>query len=98
MRKIALVLLTVGVATSQAGSAVYQVPLFPSLLNPQREGFVRVINRSVQDGEVTIAAIDDTGWRAPETVLEIDANGTAHFNSGDLEQGNPEKGLSGGTR
>ena len=97
MRKIALVLLTVGVATSQAGSAVYRVPLFPSLSNPEREGFVRVINRSGRDGVVTIAAIDDSGWRAPEITLAIGANETTHFNSGDLEQGEPEKGLSGAT-
>ena len=61
------------------------------------QGFVRVINRSGQDGEVTIAAIDDTGFRAPGIALAIGSGETAHFNSEDLEQGNAGKGLSGGT-
>ena len=82
-----------------AGSApgAYSVPLFPSASDPLRQGFVRVINRSDQDGEVTVAAIDDGGNRVDGAVLAIGANETAHFNSGDLENGKPEKGLSGGT-
>ena len=58
---------------------------------------MRVINRSAAGGEITIAAIDDTGWRSPEVVLAIGANETAHFNSGNLEQGSAGKGLSGAT-
>ena len=73
------------------------VPLFPSASDSNREGFVRVINRSDASGEVVITAIDDTGWHSAEVLLSIGPNETLHFNSGDLEQGNPDKGLSGGT-
>ena len=87
---------TLCVAVSQAGSRLYQVPYFPAAADPVREGIVRVINRSDRDGEVSVAAIDDSGWRAPEVMLAIGANETAHFNSSDLENGSSEKGLSGG--
>jgi len=72
------------------------VPLFPAAADRMREGFVRVINRSDRGGEVTVVAIDDAGWRSPEINLMIDAAETVHFNSDDLEQGNVDKGLSGG--
>ena len=62
-----------------------------------REGFVRVINRSGEGGEVTVVAVDDAGWRGPVLTLAVAADETVHFNSNDLEQGNPDKGLSGGT-
>ena len=62
-----------------------------------REGFVRVINRSGGGGEVTVVAVDDAGWRSPVLTLAVAADETVHFNSNDLEQGNPDKGLSGGT-
>lgn len=73
----------------------HHVPLFLSASDPQRESFVRVINRSLVDGEVRIRATDDSGWRAPELTLPIAAAETVHFNSGDLENGNPDKGLTG---
>ena len=82
---------------SDAAQTAHGVPLFPAASHPMREGFVRVINRSGQDGDVAIAAIDDSGWHAPGIMLAIGGNETAHFNSNDLEQGNAGKGLSGGT-
>ena len=82
---------------SDAAQIAHGVPLFPAASHPMREGFVRVINRSDQDGDVAIAAIDDSGWHAPGIMLAIGGNETAHFNSNDLEQGNAGKGLSGGT-
>ena len=80
------------------GPAVWSVPLFPLASDPDgREGFVRVINRSEQDGEVRIVAVDDAG--APSSsgplTLSIAAQAAAHFNSDDLAMGNAEKGLSG---
>ena len=92
-------------ATRYGGVSLYNgsserarlVPLFPSASDAVREGFVRVINRSEAGGEVAIAAIDDAGLRVETPVLSLDANETAHFNSGDLEQGNASKGLTGGT-
>ena len=72
------------------------VPLFPAASTGEWEGFVRVINRSDQAGEVTIKAFDDASNRFPGITLALDALETAHFNSGDLEQGNAGKGLSAG--
>ena len=91
----------VGIGTvflfSDAAAAVHAVSLVLSASNPHRESFVRVINRSVTDGEVRIDAIDDSGWQPPPLALSIAANQTIHFNSSDLEEGNPEKGLTGAT-
>ena len=85
-----------GVAIPPADSSVHRVPLFPSASDPAREGFVRVINLSDREGEVSVIAIDDAGWRSGEVVLTLGAGAVAHFNSDDLEQGNANKGLSGG--
>ena len=80
----------------ESGAAAHLVPLFPSAADAWREGFVRVINRSAVAGEVAIAAIDDAGRRAEQVTLAVGASEAVHFNSHDLEQGNPDKGLSGG--
>ena len=71
------------------------VPLFPSASDASgRQGLVRVVNRGPA-GEVGIVAVDDTGMRAPPLTLAIGAGETAHFDSSDLETGNPDKGLTG---
>lgn len=72
------------------------VPLVPSADNTSQQGFVRIINRSDRAGTVRIHAIDDAGWRVGPVNLSLEARQTRHFNSGDLEDGNPSKGLSGG--
>ena len=59
-------------------------------------GFIRILNRSDQAGSVRILAIDDTGQRFGPVTLSMDANETVNFSSGQLEQGNESKGLSGG--
>ena len=69
------------------------VALFPRAADPVREGFVRVINHDAEAGEVSIEAVDDTGVRLGPITLSVDAGATAHFNSGDLEDGNAAKGL-----
>ena len=74
---------------------VHTVPLFPSARD-ERQGFVRIINHSDERGEVRIEPFDDSEWDYGAITLDIDANATAHFNSDDLETGNPEKGLSHG--
>lgn len=71
---------------------VYTVPLFPAARN-QQQGFVRIINQSDEGGEIRIGAFDDSEWDYGEITLAIDANAAVHFNSGDLETGNPDKGL-----
>ena len=70
------------------------VPLFPSDTG-ERQGFVRVINYGGKAAQVRIVAIDDAGARAPHLTLAVGAGEAVHFNSSDLEGGNPDKGLSG---
>ena len=74
----------------------HPVLFFPSAANADGlEGFVRVINRSEEPGEVVIAAFDETGREYPPVTLALDAGQAAHFSSDDLEQGRREGGLSG---
>ena len=83
---------------SQAAlAAEHEVPLFMSASNPTQQGFVRIINRSGESGTVRIHAIDDSGRRGGPVTLSMNARATTHFNSGDLENGNQSKGLSGRT-
>ena len=85
------------VASGEAESA-HAVHLFPSASDTRgRQGFVRVINHSARAGEVSIRAFDDDGVPHGPLTLAIGADETVHFNSGDLEDGNAAKGLSGGT-
>ena len=77
---------------------VHTVGLFPAasrLMGDGYQGFVRIINRSGESGEVRIDAIDDEGTEFGSVTLAIEANETKHFNSGDLESVNADKGLSG---
>jgi hypothetical protein len=60
------------------------------------QGFVRVLNRSNASGTVTIHAIDNTGRRFGPVTLWMSPWQARHFNSNDLENGNPAKGLSSG--
>ena len=82
-------------APSNVSDNVHTVPLFPAARNEQ-QGFVRIINQSDEGGEIRIGAFDDSEWDYGEITLAIDANAAVHFNSGDLETGNPDKGLSRG--
>ena len=76
----------------------HTVPLFPAASDPMgRQGFLRVINHSDTAGEVSIDAVDDVGGTYPTSTLALAANQTVHFNSNDVEMGNDDKGLSGGT-
>ena len=78
-----------------AAAGAHRVPLAPSASDPyRRQGFVRVVNHSGEDGAVSVLAIDDAGVRYDPVVLDIDAHETVHFNSDDLEAGNPRKGLA----
>ena len=76
------------------GGYRHRLPLVPSG-GGDREGFVRVINRSRSKGEVAIEAVDDEGNRFGPVELALDARQTVHFNSNDLEAGNAGKGLFG---
>ncbi|MDE0367414.1 MAG: hypothetical protein OXP09_17805 [Gammaproteobacteria bacterium] len=76
--------------------SVHFVPMFPRARDTSgRQGFVRVINRSDAEGEVSIHAYDDSGDKQGPLTLTVGARQTVHFNSDDLESGAMEKGLSG---
>ena len=85
-------------APANVDAAGHTVPIFPAASDPSgREGFVRVINHAAVAGEVSIDAFDDTDRSYPTSTLTLAASQTVHFNSNDLELGNENKGLSGGT-
>ena len=76
------------------------VPLFlaaAALERDGRQGFVRVVNHSDRAGDVRIVATDDAGTSPDAVTLSLEPNETQAFNSQDLEDGNADKGLSGGT-
>ncbi|MCY4258715.1 MAG: leucine-rich repeat domain-containing protein, partial [Rhodobacteraceae bacterium] len=72
------------------------VPLLLSAANTKAQGFVRVINHSAEAGTVRLYAREDDGWLHAPITLDIGARQTRHFNSQDLEAGNPAKGLAAG--
>ena len=74
-----------------------RVFMFPAAADPLRQGFVRVVNRSRWAGDVRILAVDDSGRGFDALSLAIGSHETVHFNSDDLEAGNPGKGLTGST-
>ena len=80
---------------SNTRDEVHTVPLFPAARD-EGQGFVRIINRASEPGEIRIGAFDDSEWDYGEITLAIDADAAVHFNSDDLETGSPEKGLSRG--
>ena len=72
------------------------VPLFLSATDSMRQGFVRIINESNQAGSVRILAFDDAGNAANPVEIQLGANQSIHFNAGDLENGNANKGINEG--
>ena len=88
------------VGTGESGAAiVHRVALLPSAARWVREGvrgFVRIINRSGETGEVRIEAVDDAGVQPGVVTLAVGAREAVHFTSGELELGGPDTGLSGG--
>ncbi len=70
-------------------------PLLPSSSNSAHEGVVRFVNASPQGGSVHIRATDDSGWSPPPVTLHVGPGESVHLTTGDLEQGNAAKGLSG---
>ena len=89
--------LTLTLVDDDAGAMqTFRVLLFESAAHPVRQGFLRVINHSAESGEVRIDAVDDGGTVRDPVTLSLAGGEAAHFNSDDLEDGNAEKGLSGG--
>ena len=84
------------VAVAEEGREHF-VPLFMSAADPDgRQGFIRIVNHSDRSGAVQIYGIDDAGERHGPVELSIDALETVHVNSRHVEDGNADKGLSGG--
>ena len=77
--------------------AQHAVPLFVAGDDATgRQGFVRVVNHEDRAGSAEIVAFDDAGVRRGPIRLELLAAETVHFNSRDLRDGNPDKGLASG--
>ena len=72
------------------------VPLLVSASDSMRQGFVRIMNESEESGSVRILAFDDAGNPANPVVIPLAGKERKHFNSGDLENGNPAKGIESG--
>ena len=71
------------------------LPLFLSASDTERQGFARLLNHSDESGTVRIHGIDDAGVESGPVELGLAPGAVAHFNSGDLEEGNAAKGLVG---
>lgn len=87
-------------AANEPRGREHSIPLFMADGDPeQRQGFIRIINHSDEEGTVEIVGYDDDGMRYPSMgsiELSIGARETKHLNSGDLETGNAGKGLPDG--
>ena len=75
-------------------ASVAAVPLLVSASDPNRQGFVRII--ATDDGIVRILPFDDSGMAANPVEISLDEGEAFHFNAGDLEDGNPAKGIAAG--
>jgi len=82
-----------GSAFTSGAETVFDVPLMRAHGHTTQTGFVRVT--SLGTGYITIDAWDDTGYHA-STFLQVQSGHTHPFNSADLEQGNPAKGIATG--
>ncbi|MCY3839128.1 MAG: PQQ-dependent sugar dehydrogenase, partial [Gammaproteobacteria bacterium] len=82
---------------SDGASTSHYVPLFPAHGDAKdRQGFVRIVNRSDNAGSIEIRAHDDTDQEFGTLSLNLDANRSIHFNSEHLEQGDDAKGWAEG--
>ena len=82
-------------SSSQPTTTTKTLPFVPPASNVEQQGFVRIVNNSDRAGTVEITAIDDNGRRSGPVSLSLAARAAQHFNSQDLENGNPDKNLSG---
>ena len=71
----------------------HTIPFVTPASNTVQQTFVRIINREERGGTIEIRAIDDSGTRHGPVTLTLGPKATVHLNSGDLEAGNPGKGL-----
>ena len=77
---------------------MWHVHLFPTADDKHgRQGVVRIINRSTEEGGIGISAFDDTDTEYEELSLNVGESDVVHFVSDDLELGNDDKDLTGST-
>ena len=88
------VLCALGMSAVGAAATPLVLAYFLPVLDTGLEGFARIINHSDAPGTVEIVGIDDVGVEYGPIELSLEARESVHFNSGDLERGNAEKGLS----
>ena len=86
-----------GDAAAEPVAGRYSLPLILPASDSRRHGFVRLVNRSDLAGKLSIQAVDDAGLRYGPFEVEVEARQTVHFNSQNLEAGNPDKGIPSGT-
>lgn len=72
----------------------HEVPLFPST-GGTRQAFVRVVNGGRRSA-AHVEAFAEDGAVPSSATLALPSGGAVHFNSGDLEDGNWDKGLGRG--
>ena len=84
-------------AAAQDGASTHIVPFIPAASETRPQGLVRFVNLADEPGTLDIVAIDAAGARFEGVSLAFDANAAAHFDSDDLESGNPDVGLTGAT-
>ena len=78
-------------------TGAHRVWVFPAAQDvDERQGFVRTINASAADAVVSVLAIDELGREHGPATYTIGVGAAVQFNSIDLEDGNPEKGLADG--
>ena len=74
---------------------IHRVPYFLSASHPTGQGFLRISNWGDRVANLEIRAVDDAGVSGGSVSLRLDPDTAIHFNSDDLERGNPGKGLVG---
>ena len=83
-------------ATEGDDELVYDIPFFPLASTPNWVGFARIVNYTNTPGEVRIEGVDDDGTRFGPMTLTIGAAASRYFDSNNLVDGDPSKGLDGG--
>ena len=85
------------VAAPAPVTRTFTVPLLTQSTATGSVGHVRIVNRAMTAGTVSIVAYDDTGLRHGPVTLDVGAGETVHFDAGDLEEGDTDKGFRTGT-
>ena len=80
-------------AHAQEAYEVVTVPLMLAPGDPHGQSFVRIVNHDSVGGDVRITATDDGGNVYDPFTVYVDAHSALHFNSNDLADGNPAKGI-----